>query len=89
MAKIAGVEVETKVSLTGVIAMFMALAALFGGWYKFDYRISALEQDHEMEMQIHSKLNDTLNEQNSTMQNLNTTVMQLKQRLDDAHIGAN
>lgn len=89
MAKIGGFEIDTKISATGVLALTMAFVAMVGGWYKFDYRISNLEtqnaqlqEDHQEEMSMHEKLNATLND-------LNYTVGQLEQRLDDAHVGQN
>ena len=88
MAKIGGIEVETKVSLTGLIALIMALTAMVGGWYKFDARITdtekrieELREDQRKQLDVQSRLDDTLNK-------LNNSVARLEQRLDDSHVGS-
>lgn len=76
-------EIETKLSATGALAVALAFTALVGGWYRFDYRIAALENDHqedvayhEKELEFHQKLNDTLG-------TLNVTVGKLEQEVSD------
>ena len=60
-------KVRTDVSLTGILAMMMAFAAMVGGWYKFDYRqlaseqrLEVLEREHSEEVEVNARLNDTL-----------------------------
>jgi len=81
--KIAGVEFDGKVNVTSVLAVAMAFSAMIGGWYKFDARvtsneksISYLEEARQKDEEYRQKLTDTLNQ-------LNYTVGQLRQRLDD------
>lgn len=87
MAKIAGIEFESKLSLTGVVGFVMLFASIIGFGYTLNNRVTNLEaahaqeqQDHEQELQMHEKLNETLND-------LNYTVGQLKQRMDDSAVG--
>lgn len=87
MARIAGIEVETKLSLTGIVAAVMAVAAVVGGWQTLAARqqvdeqaIIELQQDHRTEMQMHEQLNDTIGR-------LDKTLGMLRQRMDDSRVG--
>ena len=87
------VEVERKISLTGVVTATMAFvtmltgfAAMIGGWYTFSNRIGntevavvELKQENEADKLERAKLNDTLNRVNSTLG-------AVEQALEDNHI---
>lgn len=86
--KIAGFEIETKISATGALAVIMAFVAMVGGWYKFDYRITNLETQNAQLEKYHQDELDMQGRLNQTLTSLNFTVGQLQQRLDDAHVGS-
>jgi len=87
------VEVERKISLTGVVTATMAFvtmltgfAAMIGGWYTFSNRISntevavvELKQERQQDREQMDKVNDTLNR-------LNITIGSFRQALVDNHI---
>ena len=78
-----GVYVERKVSLTGLLAILMAFTAMVGGWYRFDSRqtqdeisISYLQKNQEKDGDSRESLKQAIND-------LNTTIGKITQRLDD------
>jgi hypothetical protein len=84
VAKIAGVEVETKVSLTGLVGFLVAIITLIGFLYKADYRISSIELEQAQmrndEVTRNQKLDDTLSQ-------LGLVMGEIKQVLRDHNMG--
>ena len=85
-ARIGPFSMDTKVSITGVIAMAMALTAMVGGWYKFDYRLDASER--ALATMMDEEKQHTANEQriNDTLNRTNSLMGQVMQALDDRKI---
>lgn len=86
MAKIAGVEVETKLSLTGTLAFAAALIAMIGGWYKFDYRITSVETDVKTVEQVQTQQEQDNKHIADTLERTNRLLGQMEQALDDKGI---
>jgi hypothetical protein len=79
-------QIDAKVSVSGVFAILMAFVAMVGGWYKFDYRVSAvearetnIETQEESDKQLHERLGYTLDR-------LDRTISGVVQALDDKNI---
>jgi HAMP domain-containing protein len=87
MTKIGGIEVETKVSLTGLLAVLLAFVALVGAWNRFDARVAAAEQRMQELEQNQAKLVETQEKMTDSIETLNNTLGRLIQRMDDANIG--
>ena len=67
-------RLDSKISLTNVLAFTMAFVAMVGGWYKFDYRqtsteqnISAIQQTLQKHEANDQRLADTLERTNRIM----------------------
>jgi hypothetical protein len=81
--KIGPVEFEPRVSLTSVLTLAMALIAMVGGWYKFDYRISVVEGAQQELQDDHKSDVAAINDLRETLSRLNVTLGRMEQRLED------
>lgn len=78
-------EFDSRISVSTVLAILMAIIAMAGSWYQTEYRISAMEaavqeqktQQKEFQDRVESKLID-----------IETSIGVLNQRMNDANVGA-
>jgi len=63
-----------KAVLSEWLKLILILVAVIGGWYKFDYRISAMEvKEQERAAQI-QQLSDVINKLDATLERMNQTM---------------
>ena len=81
--KIGPVEFDSNISLTSVLTLAMALAAMVGGWYKFDYRVATVENNEVLLQEEHRVDVAAINDLRGTLGSLNVTLARMEQRLED------
>jgi hypothetical protein len=87
MWRIGPLRIDNRLSVTGVLTVALALGAVVGGWYKFDFRIQAIETT---QAQLQMERNEDLEWKQRIVDSLNSVdkaVGMLRQRLDDSQIG--